>query len=166
MKRGIGLLVLTLGSGCYQQLYNAVVDKSDKSPGGTIMTQLGGQQVGDTTGLAKSTKSTALTILGQSKDATLLLSMTAGLDIAGVQARDALGVAGASVTLVITPTSDSALQLHYSGSTCAAATGQIDLQADAKLALTGTFMADGTDDATGADCSVTGTITTIPQQRP
>ena len=166
MKRRAALLACTLGSGCYQQLYDAVVDKSDTSPGGTITTLLGGQQVGDTTGLAKSTSSTSMDIEGLSKDASLLISMTAGLDTTGVEARDALGVAGASVTLVITPTGDSALQLHYIGSTCAAATGQIDLQADTNLALTGAFMADGTDDATGAACSVTGTITTIPQQRP
>jgi hypothetical protein len=70
-----------------------------------------------------------------------------------------------TITVPLLAANDTTLQLHFLGSTCTATSGQVVLNTDAGLLVTGTFTGEGTIGASGEPCSLTGTITAIPQSR-
>ncbi len=151
-----GLIGCTL-SGC-TSLVDLVVDDSDPDPGGKLQAMIGGQPQLEVPALAIGDP-----MVIKAANTNIVVSMTCGDDATGRGATTVLAAAGGTITLAITSSSRSQLQIHAGGMSCVATSGQIQLAADAMTAITGSFTADGLFADTMSPCSMSGTLSAVPQ---
>jgi hypothetical protein len=160
MFRAGALVWLSLAAGgCYQQIADAVVDKT-VDPGGSLSVQIADGPPGALPAVAKGDP---LAITGQST--TLVVALSCAADGNGVHAFTALGTAGGTITLDITPGNGNQIQVHTGGQTSVADTGTIALTANADGTVSGSFDASGTVMGSGAAVTLKGTLSEIPQDR-
>jgi hypothetical protein len=131
-------------------------------PGGVVRASIdGAAQAGP--GLV-SAKAEPMSLSGYTTNMTF--GLVAGEDAGGRTALQALGVAGGSIELVLTPITRTALQVHLAGSGCKATSGTIKLRTDeSKKIVSGEFEAQGTRTGTMASCIISGSLESIPVER-
>jgi hypothetical protein len=166
MFRAGALLWLTVafsgvfgGAGCSNPITDAVIDTT-VDPGGSLSVQIGDGPPGALPALAKGDP---LAITGQST--TLVIALSCATDASGVHAFTALGAAGGTITLLITPGSGNQIQVHTGGQSCVADSGTITLTANADNSISGSFDASGTVMGSGVPVTLKGTLSEIPQDR-
>ena len=151
------VLFSCLGTGCYNAITDAVVDK-ETDPGGTLAVQIAGGPPGSLPALASGSP---LSISGQTS--SLVVALTCRADDAGVDAATALATAGAQLTLHVAMQNGNQLQVHTGGKSCIADAGTITLIANSDGTLSGSFDTTGTVTDSGAPVTLTGTLSEIPQ---
>jgi hypothetical protein len=161
--RSVGRLVafalVLQGAGCYSQIIDAVVDDVT-DPGGMMTITIDGGMPGTLPGLAQGNP---LAITAQS--ASLVIALTCNSDPGGASAATVLSMVGGQIALTIQPMNGNRLQVHAGGKSFVADAGTISLQANSDGSISGSYDTTGTVMGDGTPITMTGTLTSIPQQK-